>query len=61
MPSSEAGDQASLYSALSAALRSADALDLTIVAIHIDEARAAIATLPGVAALIPEHERQPAA
>ncbi len=59
MPSSEAADQAALYRVLSAALQSADALDLTMAAIHIDEARAAIAALPGVAALVAEHERQP--
>jgi hypothetical protein len=41
---------------LSAALIRADALDLAMAAIHIDEARALIAQLPGVVELLVDHE-----
>jgi hypothetical protein len=52
--SSITNDQAALHAMLTDALSRADSLDLTMVAIHIDEARALIAQLPGVALLLDE-------
>ncbi len=46
MGSSCTHDQATLYALLSQALTIADSLDLTVAAIHIDEARALVAVLP---------------
>ena len=54
--SSTAAEQADLYAMLSAALDRADSLDLAMVAIHIDEARALLAQLPGVVELLVDHE-----
>lgn len=52
MANSNAHDQATLYTLLTQALALADGLDLTIAAIHIDEARALIAKLPDVPTMI---------
>lgn len=52
MPDTNANEEAALHALLTQALAMADDLGLTMVAIHLDEARAQIAGRPGVAPLI---------